>query len=106
MKKIWKVSAFIFVTLGVASSTWAGRMNEVVILSLESIEQKLGLDSAAHQYQVLHQEFTTTKIDAGLAVQTQLVVTHILGGTTQQWTCVTQFVRTARFFEVLKTECK
>ncbi|GEM_PF-1731381 len=83
----------------------AGRMDEIVIMTTESVEQSLGLLDPNVTYQITSQDFTKAAVARDLAVKTELVVTKVDSGKSQEWTCVTQFVKTPRFFEVSETDC-
>lgn len=86
-----------------SSTAMAGRMDEIVIMTMESVEQTLDLNSV-YSYQITKQDFVRAAALRDLAVQTDLVVTR--DGKNQEWTCVTQFVKTATFFKVSETDCK
>ncbi|WP_374076382.1 hypothetical protein [Bdellovibrio bacteriovorus] len=88
-----------------ASPAMAGRMDEIVIMTLESVEETLGLPSSSEfPFTVTSQDFTKAAPSRDLAVKTELFVTNE-NGTNQEWTCVTQFVKTPKFFKVSETDC-
>ncbi|WII72754.1 hypothetical protein QJS83_02575 [Bdellovibrio sp. 22V] len=89
-----------------ASPAFAGRIDEIVIMTTESVEETLSLLDADKTYQITYQDFTTPDQGYDLAVQTKLNVRNVHSGRNQEWTCVTQFVKTPRFFDVSKTDCK
>lgn len=88
-----------------ASPAMAGRMDEIVIMTLESVESTLGLaGSPEFPFTVTYQDFTKAAPGRDLAVKTEIVVPN-QDGTNQEWTCVTQFVKTPTFFKVSETDC-
>ncbi|MBV2167191.1 MAG: hypothetical protein KUL82_00680 [Bdellovibrio sp.] len=100
MKKL-----LVFVLLA-ASPAFAGRIDEIVIMTTESVEETLNLLNGDQTYEITSQDFTTAAPGNELAVETQLVVRNMHTGRNQEWTCVTQFVKTPKFFEVSETVCK
>ncbi|CAE81184.1 hypothetical protein AB1A81_17560 [Bdellovibrio bacteriovorus] len=87
-----------------ASPAFAGRVDEIQIMTTEDVEFTLNLWQNRASYQITYQNFTTPSEGHDLAVQTKLVVNMPNQGN-QEWTCVTQFVKTPRFFEITKTVC-
>ena len=98
MKKL-----LIFALLA-GSTAHAGRMDEILIMTDESIQQTLGLYEAG-AYQVTSQDFTKAAPERDLAIKTELILRSEPRNAAQQWTCVTQFVKTPKFFKVSETEC-
>lgn len=87
-----------------ASPAFAGRIDEIQIMTTEDVEFTLNLWQNRESYQITYQNFTTPTEGHDLAVKTELVVKNPNQGN-QEWTCVTQFVKTPRFFEITKTVC-
>ncbi|KYG68896.1 hypothetical protein AZI87_06615 [Bdellovibrio bacteriovorus] len=100
MKKL-----LIFILLA-ASPALAGRIDEIVIMTTESVEETLDLWNTDKTYEITYQDFTTPDQGFDLAVKTKLNVKNVRESQNQEWTCVTQFVKTPRFFDVSKTDCK
>ena len=100
MKKLL-VFALLFGSIAQAS-----RMDDILIMTEESIQQTLLLIDPALTYEVTAQDFTKAADDRDLAIKSDLMVLDTSRHSTQQWTCVTQFVKTAKFFKVSETECK
>lgn len=100
MKKL-----LVFVLL-LGSTAFAGRMDEILIMTDESIQQTLNLHEEGLTYQILSQDFTKAAPDRDLAIKSELIVLNGARNSTQQWTCATQFVKTPKFFKVSETECK
>lgn len=95
----------VFVLL-LGSTASAGRMDEILIMTDESIQQTLGLYESGFDYQIISQDFTKAAPERDLAIKTELIVRNGARNSTQQWTCATQFVKTPTFFKVSETECK
>lgn len=100
MKKL-----LVFIVLA-SSIAHAGRMDEILIMTEESIQQTLNLQNPDVVYQIMEQDFTKAAPERDLAIRSDLLVLTEAKNSTQQWTCVTQFVKTPRFFKVSETECK
>lgn len=98
-----KLLAFI---LFASSPALAGRMDEIVIMTSESIEATLGLNQSGLNYEITYQDFIKAAPGRDLAVLSKVLVTNSYNQENQEWTCVTQFVKTPKFFEVSETECK
>ncbi|UOF00481.1 hypothetical protein ACES2L_15815 [Bdellovibrio bacteriovorus] len=93
---------FIFILL-IGSTAMAGRVDEIGIMAMEDAEFTLGLN-AFMNYEVTYQDFTTPEKEHDLAVKTEITLNKV-DGTKHVWTCVTQFVKTPKFFEITKTDC-
>ncbi|MDG0815014.1 hypothetical protein [Bdellovibrio svalbardensis] len=89
----------------VSAPAFAGRINEIVIMTTEDIEAQLDLMNGDRTYTITYQDFTTPEEGMDLAVQTKLSVRNVHNGRTEEWTCNTQFVKTPRFFDISKTVC-
>lgn len=99
MKKL-----LVFVLL-LGSTAHAGKIDEILIMTDESIQQTLGLYEPG-AYEVTDQDFTKAAAERDLAIKTELIELRGPRNAAQQWTCVTQFVKTPKFFKVSETECK
>lgn len=97
MKKL-----LVFILL-IGSTAFAGRVDEIGIMAMEDSEFTLGLN-ASMNYEMTYQNFTTPLQGMDLAVKTEFTVQNS-DGTKQVWTCVTQFVKTPKFFNISKTDC-
>ncbi len=89
----------------VSAPAFAGRIDEIVIMTTEAVETHLDLLSSDKTYEITYQDFATPEEGMALAVQTKLSVRNVHTGRTQEWTCNTQFVKTPRFFDISKTVC-
>ncbi|WP_347355804.1 hypothetical protein [Bdellovibrio sp.] len=88
-----------------SSTAFAGRVDEIQIMTTEDVEFTLNLwNTPGRTYEITYQNFTQASEGHDLAVETKLIVTNA-GQGNQEWTCVTQFVKTPRFFEITKTVC-
>ncbi|QDK39493.1 hypothetical protein [Bdellovibrio sp. NC01] len=99
MKKL--VAALLLVS----APAFAGRINEIVIMTTEDVEFVLNLTNGDQSYQITYQDFAKPEQGMDLAVETKLSVRNVHTGRTQEWTCNTQFVKTPTFFEISKTVC-
>lgn len=80
----------------------AGKMKEIAIMATESIEALMSIDP--DYIQITDQRLVSVE-GMDLAVQSKVFVTVPWRDGKQEWTCLTQFVKTPQFFEVLKTSC-
>lgn len=80
----------------------AGKMKEIAIMATESVEAVIGINPDF--LQITDQRLVNVE-GMDLAVQTKVFITVPWRDGKQEWTCLTQFVKTPQFFEVLKTEC-
>lgn len=88
-----------------ASPAFAGRIDEIQIMTTEDVEFTLNLWNRPEvSYEITYQNFTAPTAGHDLAVETKLVTKDPNQGN-QEWTCVTQFVKTPRFFKISKTVC-
>lgn len=100
MKKLLAFALFF------ASPAWAGRMDEIVMMTLQSVSTTLGVNHDEISVKVTSQDFTKAAPQRDLALKSILLLTNVNTQENQEWTCVTQFVKTPKFFEVSETECK
>lgn len=101
MKKLLVFALFS----SLASVVQAGRIDDILIMTEESIQATLGLYSPERAYEISEQDFTKAAPGMDLAIRSNVTVFSRTNNT-EQWTCVTQFVKTPKFFGVSKTECK
>ena len=100
MKKLLVFALFL------SATAHAGRMDEIVIMTQESIAQTLNLAGGLeHTIQFVSQDFVKANPYRDLAVETKVLVTNVPTIQKHEWTCVTQFVKTPKFFEVSETNC-
>jgi hypothetical protein len=100
MKKL-----LVFVLL-LGSTAWASRMDDILIMTEESIQYAIRVNDPNMTYEIIAQDFTKAAAERDLAIKTDLHVTNGARNRTEQWTCVTQFVKTPKFFKVSETDCK
>ncbi|MGZ3775235.1 MAG: hypothetical protein ACXVCY_03745 [Pseudobdellovibrionaceae bacterium] len=96
----------IIVVLLLCSNAFAGGLKEVAIMATESVEENLFLNDGDHSYQITSQDLATPEENANFAIETKVTIRSIHSGRTENWTCLTQFIKTAEFFKVSKTDCK
>lgn len=102
MKKL-----LVFALILSASIAQAGRVKEVMILTEESIAKTLNLSDA----QELNTEYSKHQLvepnmGHDVAVLSTVIILNVTTMTNQEWTCLTQFVKTSTFFKVSETNCK
>lgn len=80
----------------------AGKMKEIAIMATESVEAAMGINPDFMQ--ITDQRLVSVE-GMDLAVQTKVFITVPWRDGKQEWTCLTQFVKTPQFFDVLETNC-
>ncbi|MFM6929345.1 MAG: hypothetical protein ACKOX6_12835 [Bdellovibrio sp.] len=96
---------FLVIALLMASTAHAGGIKELSILATEDVEETLNLLDLDYRYKIVTQDFAEKTEGADVAVQTVVKVQNLITGQTKEWTCVTQFVKTATFFDIFSTIC-
>lgn len=81
---------------------FAGKMKEIYIMTQESVLDHLGFDESVIKIEGL--EFIQVE-GADLAVLTNAVMYYSVKDVPAAFQCVTTFVETATFYEVVKTKC-
>ena len=96
---------FIAALVLVASPAFANGLSEALIMTNESIEEQLSLPEGDYTLQFMKQDLATPEEGASFAIKSEVLARSVHSGGTQLWTCETQFVKTAEFFKVSKTQC-
>jgi len=99
------VKKFLVIALLMASTAHAGDIKELGIMATEDVEETLNLLDLDYRYRVVDQGFADAIEGADVAVKTSVKVQNLITGQTKEWTCVTQFVKTATFFDIFATIC-
>lgn len=98
MKKL--IAALL--VLSVAPASYAGKMKEIWSMTNESVLETLGFDEGVvsiERYQFVQIE------GADLAVETSVRANFGDNGSYPTYECLTTFVKTSDFYQVLKTKC-
>lgn len=80
-------------------------MDEIVSMTMESIEETLQLNGTDFAFEIISYEFTKAGPNRDIAVKSAVLVTNLTTEKNQEWTCVTHFVKTPKFFKISETEC-
>jgi len=87
------------------SPAFANGLSEALIMTNDSIEEHLSLPAGDYTLQFMKQDLVTPEEGASFAIKSEVLARSVHSGGTQLWTCETQFVKTAEFFKVSKTQC-
>lgn len=99
MKKLLVFALFFSTTFAHAS-----RMDTLILMADNSILQTLQNQSGEIvTFEVLQRDFVKAEACRDLALRTDIII--LQSPHKREWTCVSQFVKTAKFFEVSETVC-
>ncbi|MGE5086432.1 MAG: hypothetical protein ACM3MG_09050 [Bacillota bacterium] len=96
---------FLVIALLMASTAHAGDIKELSALATADVEDTLDLLDLDYRYKIVSQDFGEKTEGSDIAVQTIVKVQNLITGQTKEWTCVTQFVKTPKFFDIFSTIC-
>ncbi|WP_374077847.1 hypothetical protein [Bdellovibrio bacteriovorus] len=93
----------VLLVLSAAPASYAGKMKEIWWMTNESVLETLGFDEGT--VAIENHKFVQVE-GADLAIQTTVRGFYRVNGSVPTYQCVTAFVKTNDFYDVLKTECK
>lgn len=96
---------FIASLVLISSPAFANGLSEALMMTNESIAEQLSLPQGDYTLQYLKQDLVAPEEGASFAIKSEVLARSMHSGGTQLWTCETQFVKTAEFFKVSKTQC-